>query len=250
VHPASNPDQHPLARRLQTVVALSQEELEAVRALPFSIRETKRREDIVREGDRPSECCLLMEGFAFRYKMLEDGRRQILSFHVPGDVPDLMSLHLKTMDHSLCTLGPAKLGFVQHSALHQLHARFPRVAGAFWRETLIDSAVFREWMVGLGRRDALGRTAHLLCELYVRLRAVGRASDGGVELPINQADLADALGISAVHANRSLQELRAQELITLRSGTLVIHRWDRLAQIGEFDPEYLHLNPGTRAEPP
>lgn len=241
-------DTHPLVRRLQSVVDLGSEERTAIRDLPMMVRELRADQDIVREGDHPSQCCILLEGMAFRYKIIGEGRRQIFAFHAPGEVPDLQSLFLKRMDHSLCTLTPVKAGFVRHDALRELLAGCPRVAGALWRETLIESAIFREWMAGLGRRDALTRVAHLFCEMYIRLDAIGRARDGKTELPITQNELADALGISDVHANRTLQELRGRNLITFERGALTIHDWEGLAAAGEFDPAYLHQNPDAESE--
>ena len=140
--------------------------------------------------------------------MTAEGKRQILSFHISGDIPDLQSLHLSVMDHSLGTLIPCKLAFIQHDDLRSLMRNHPRLGDLFWRDTLIDAAVFRQWVVNVGRRQALARMAHLLCELLVRLRAVELVEDHAFDLPVTQAELADALGISNVHVNRVLQDLR------------------------------------------
>ncbi|WP_366849543.1 Crp/Fnr family transcriptional regulator [Methylobacterium sp.] len=195
----------------------------------------------MRDGDRPSQCCLLLSGWACRYKLLSEGRRQILSFHIPGDPPDLQSLHIQTMDHSLATLTEAKVAFISHESLRDLTARFPGIAAILWRDTLVDAAVFREWMVGMGRRSAFERIAHLFCELYLKLQAVGLAENYRCPLPVTQADLGDALGLSNVHVNRVLQEMRGKSLITLRSHTLVIEDWRELLRFAEFDPSYLRL---------
>jgi CRP-like cAMP-binding protein len=238
---------HPLIRRLESITNLSQQEKNALLHLPLTIREVAADQDIVREGDRPSECCLILSGMAFRYKMTEGGTRQIMSFHIAGEIPDLQSLHLRTMDHSLSTLTSCKLAFISHQALHVLFERHPRLSGVFWRETLIDAAVFREWMVGLGRRQAPARMAHLLCELFLRHKAVGLVTDHTFEFPITQGELADALGLSNVHVNRTLQELRAQGLIGEQGHLLKILNWEGLKQAGEFDPTYLHQEPGDEA---
>ena len=153
-------------------------------------------QDIVREGDTPSECCLLVEGFACRYNITAGGKRQILSFHISGDIPDLQSLHLSVMDHSLGTLIPCKLAFIQHDDLRNLMRKRPRLGDLFWRDTLIDAAVFRQWMVNVGRRQSPARMAHVLCELLVRLRAVELVEDHAFDLPVTQGELADALGIT------------------------------------------------------
>src|SRR5215218_2416127 len=130
-------------------------------------------QDIVREGDRPTRSCTLLEGFAAMFKVTAEGKRQITGFHIPGDIPDLQSLHLEVLDSSLGTITPAKVGFIRHETLHDLCARYPRLAGAFWRETLVDASIFREWMVNVGRREAINQIAHILCEMTVRMRAVG-----------------------------------------------------------------------------
>jgi CRP-like cAMP-binding protein len=173
--------------------------------------------------------------------MTEAGKRQIFSFHIPGDIPDLQSLHLDVMDHNLGTLALCKLAFVPHPAMRALMRGFPRIGDAFWRDTLIDGAVFREWMIGIGRREAYTRVAHLLCELYVRLRAVGLTNGHAYEMPITQAELGDALGLSTVHVNRTLQELRGDGLIRTTSGTVAVLDWEALRNAGEFDETYLHL---------
>jgi CRP-like cAMP-binding protein len=241
--PSSNPDLHPLIRKLDSIFDLTAEERHGVAKLQVTIRDLKENQDIVRDGDRPSQCCLILEGFAFRYKALEGGKRQIFSFHIPGDVPDLQSLHLTVMDHALATLTASKVAFIQHETMRSFLHAHPRISDAFWRDTLIDAAVFREWMVGIGRRDARTRIAHLFCEMFVRMQAVGLAHDGACDLPITQAELADALGLSTVHVNRSLQSLRSAELIELTRGRLTVKDWDGLQAAGEFDPTYLHLRP-------
>jgi CRP-like cAMP-binding protein len=230
-----------LLRKLESIASLAPEERAALLRLPLRLKTVATHQDIVREGDSPSECCLIVEGFACRYTLTDGGRRQILSFHISGDIPDLQSLHLTIMDHSLGTLVPSKLAFIQHDDLRSLMRSYPRLGDLFWRDTLIDAAVFRQWMVGLGRRSALSRIAHLLCELLVRLRAVALAEDHAFALPVTQAELADALGISTVHVNRVLQDLRGDNLITLHGGFVKVLDWDRLKQAGEFDPTYLHL---------
>jgi CRP-like cAMP-binding protein len=146
------------------------------------------------------------------------------------------------MDHSLTTLKPSKLAFIPHESLKRLMHRCPRVADVLWRDTLIDAAVFREWMIGIGRRSAESRIAHVLCEVLVRMRAVGLSNGDACELPVTQAELGDALGLSTVHVNRSLQELRGNGLITLRGSMLRVDNWEGLKKAGEFDPAYLHLD--------
>src|SRR5215203_4086935 len=240
--PASNPDLHPLIRKLESIAPVSDDERRAITALPITVRELKADADIVQDQDRPSQCCAILEGFACRYKLLPGGRRQIMSFHIPGDIPDLQSLHLEIMDHSLATVVASKVAFIPHEALRSFFRAHPRIADVFWRDTLIDAAVFREWVVNVGRRDAYARIAHVLCEVYVRLRAVALVNGQSFEMPITQAELADATGLSTVHVNRTLQELRANGLITMKGGRVVIiEDWPGLQTAGEFDVTYLHL---------
>ena len=239
---ASPPDQHPLVRKLESITDLTPEERQALLDLPMKVQAIGADQDIVREGDRPSRCCLVLQGFACRYKMTLPGKRQIMAFHISGDIPDLQSLHLSILDHSLGTITPCEVGFIRHEDVRDLVRRFPRIGDAFWRDTLVDAAIFRAWMVGMGRREAYGRIAHLLCELLVRLRAVELADDHAFNLPVTQAELGDALGLSTVHVNRVLQELRGNDLITLRGGFLTVLDWDGLKTAGEFDPAYLQLD--------
>jgi CRP-like cAMP-binding protein len=201
----------------------------------------KENQDIVRVGDRPTRSCLILSGFTCMYKVTGDGKRQIHNFHIAGDIPDLQSLHLKVLDNSLGTLTPCSVGFITHEALDKLCERHYRIAKALWRETLIDGAIFREWMTSIGQREAYSRIAHLLCEMVVRLRAVGLVNDCSCHWPMTQTEIGDALGITTVHVNRVLQAMRADGLIELKGERLNIPDWDRLMKAGDFEPTYLHL---------
>ncbi|MCJ2017091.1 Crp/Fnr family transcriptional regulator [Methylobacterium sp. J-030] len=238
------PDQHApgmLIRKLESITTLSDKERQAVRSLPMRIHNLDARQDIVRDGDQPTHCCLILDGWACRYKMLSQGKRQILSFHIAGDIPDLQSLHIHTMDHSLATLTKAVVAFIPHESLRELTACYPGIASIFWRDTLIDAGIFREWLISMGRRSAFEHVAHLFCELYLKLQAVGLAGNFRCPLPITQTDIADALGLTSVHVNRVLQEMRGRTMITLRSQMLVIEAWDELLRVSEFDSTYLQL---------
>ena len=242
----SSPTSHPLVVKLESIAPVSDEERRAIVTLPMTVRDVREDHDIVRDHDRPSQCCLIIEGFACRYKVLPGGKRQIYSFHIPGDIPDLQSIHLEVMDHNLGTLVPCKVGFIQHETLRKFVRAYPRIGDIFWRDTLIDAAVFREWMANVARREAYARVAHILCELYVRLRAVGLTNGQAYSLPITQAELADATGMSTVHVNRSLQKLRGDGLIRSGKRSVIIEDWDGLQAAGEFDPTYLHQKPASR----
>jgi len=151
------------------------------------------------------------------------------------------------MDHSLMTMTPCKLAFIPHQSVTDMMRRCPRVADVMWRDTLIDAAIFREWMISIGRRSAYTRIAHVLCEVMMKIRAVGLADGHSCELPITQAEIGDALGLSTVHVNRSLQELRGDGLIEWRSKSLTALNWEGLKKAGEFDPTYLHLDGAMEA---
>ena len=164
-----------------------------------------------------------------------------MSFYIPGDIPDLQSLHLDVMDHNIGTLVPTRVAFIPHGAMHEVTRRYPALAAAFWRDTLIDAAIFREWIVNVGRRPAYARMAHLIAELAAKFKSVGLITDWSFELPVTQEELGDALGLSTVHVNRTLQELRGDGLIRSEGKTLFIEDWEALKRAGEFDPTYLHL---------
>jgi CRP-like cAMP-binding protein len=230
---------NPLIRNLEQFGALSHAEKAALQAATGMVRDFAPDQDLVRDGDRPRDCKLILEGVACGYKLLGDGRRQIISFHIAGDFIDLQGLLMGAMDHSIGSLTPGRMAVVSHATMLDLTETSPRIARALWRTTLLDAAVFRQWIVGLGRRSAYARIAHLLCELCVRLKAVGLSQDGSYDLPVTQAELADALGLSTVHVNRTLQALRRHSLIMLRGGKLTIADWEGLKAAGEFDPHYL-----------
>lgn len=231
-----------LIRKLESIFSLTDDERQALKTLPMQIVALKANQDIVRMGDLPSRSCLILSGLTCTYKMTGDGKRQIHNFHIPGDIPDLQSLHLKVLDNSLGTLTPSSVGFITHEALNKLFERHYRIACAFWRETLIDGAIFREWMTSIGQREAYPRIAHLVCEMLVRLRAVGLVNGYSCKWPITQAEIGDALGITTGHVNRVLQQMRADGLIELQGSRLNIPDWDKLKKAGDFEPTYLHLS--------
>ncbi|MEF2073298.1 Crp/Fnr family transcriptional regulator [Consotaella aegiceratis] len=236
---------HPLVCHLRSTTDISESDLAALLSLMTGGDEVDKGYEVVREGDRPQRCCLILSGFACRFKVLSDGSRQIVAFHVPGDLPDLFSLHLGVMDHNLGTLAPSRLAYISHGSLRSLTEERPKLAAALWRQTLIDGSMFLEWMTGLGRRPAPARLAHLICEVMMRLSIVGLVDEGQATLPVTQADLADALGLSYVHVNRILQDMSRDELVDFRRRTLVVHNWQRLKDMAEFDPTYLHFQRKT-----
>jgi len=229
-----------LIRRLQISTPIDAADVKALEHLPVIARDLPAHSAIVREGERPGQSCLLIEGFACRSKTTDAGKRQILSIHIPGDLPDLQSLHLPVMDHDVTTLSRSTVGIISHEALRTLARERPTVAEALWRETLIDAAVFREWIVNVGRRSAVVRLAHLLSEIGTRLQRLGLAAGDRFELPMTQLDIADALGLTPVHVNRVVQELRRSGLLELRKHSVFLPDLPRLKELGDFDDLYLH----------
>lgn len=229
-------------RKLDYGRRFTPEEQEVLRRLPVQIASFRAGHHLVREGDRPKRCFVLLDGFICASKHLGEGRRQIASFYVPGDIPDLQSLHLKVMDIAFDTVTPCTVALVAHEALQNLCNEHPRLASALWRATLVDAAIYREWVATVGQRSADARLAHLFCELFLRLNAVGLTEQNSCEWPMTQAELGDAAGISVVHANRTLQKLRADKLIQLSNKRLTILDWDRLCAVADFDATYLHLD--------
>lgn len=244
-----NPRSTPLAlyvAKLERRAPLSDESREALLELPYRQRSLEAYRDIIREGDRPTHCCLVVSGLVSRYKTLRNGSRQILSFHFPGDMVDLQGALVLIADHGIRAHIPSEIALIEHAAILELAARLPELGRALWFDTLIDAAVFREWMVNVGRRTALQRTAHLLLELHYRMGEIGVADGDSFPLPVSQADLSDALGISPVHLNRTLQWLRAERLIRSISRTVIIEDSVRLTEIAGFQANYLHPE-GPRA---
>ena len=184
---------------------------------------------------------LLVKGFVARTMLLADGSRQIVAFHVPGDFIDLHSFLLTGVEHDLETLTPATLALFPHERLRRLAQNHAHLARLFWLMTLIDAAIHREWILNIGRRRAPARLAHLFCELRVRLEIVGHADRTSYALPLTQIDLSDATGLTPVHVNRVLRDLRNEGVVEFRSGEVRIHDLPRLEKLAEFDPYYLHV---------
>jgi CRP-like cAMP-binding protein len=241
MHSPFHPDYNPLIRKLESIFTLAEDERHALETLPMQVMVIKADQDIVREGDRPSRSCLILSGFACTYKLLPDGRRQIMSFQIPGDICDLQGFFLGEMDYAIGTLTAGRVAVIPHEELLDLTETYPRIARALSQSTFVDAAIFREWMVGLGRRSAYERIAHLLSEMWLRLQAVGLTQDSSYDLPVTQTELADALGLTTVHVNRTLQQLRREGLITRKGGTVTLSDPDGLRRAGEFNPGYLHV---------
>ncbi|MCK1393974.1 Crp/Fnr family transcriptional regulator [Bradyrhizobium sp. 1] len=233
----------PFLKRLRVSTDIVEEDERAISSLPIVARQVANGEAIASIGDRPSACCLVIDGFVLRSKIVGTGQRQILAFHQAGDVPDLQSLFLHVMDHDVSALGNCVLGFIPHGPLRDLIKHRPNIAQALWRDTLTDAAVFREWICNIGQRDATSRVAHLVLELYTRLKAIGRTDGLAFSFPATQALFADAIGTSVVHMNRVVQELRSRRLLDFDRGRISILDEAGLREAADFDALYLHLDP-------
>ena len=212
----------PLVRKLMTLMDLGAEDQAAITALPHEVRRIEHGRYIAREGDVPTHCCLLVSGFAMRHKIVGDGARQIVNIHMAGDMVDLQNALLGVADHNV-------------QALTTMTAAFMR------RDALVEGSIQREWVVNVGRRDARTRVAHILCEFAYRLDAVGLGKKCNYELPMTQEQLADAVGLTAVHVNRTLKGLDAEGLTTRSKKSVVINDLHQLAEVGDFRSTYLHL---------
>src|SRR5437588_1003135 len=221
----------PLLAKLSHLPPFSDEDGRILDALCLNEERFAANIDIVHEGDLPRSAFVLTHGMAFRYRLMPDGKRQILTFMIPGDIFGLHAFLLKTMDHCIATLVPTRIAPIARDTVFNLFEHHPRIGAALWWASLQEEAILRERIVALGRRSSRGRVAYLLCELVWRLRAVGLAEDDAIQLPLTQAELADALGMTPVHINRILQEMRRDELITLAHHRLRLRNVERLQEI-------------------
>ena len=234
---------NPLIRRLEQFTRLSAEDKRVLdRAATERVRRLGVREDLIHEGDKPEYVNLILTGWACRYKQLEDGRRQIISFFLPGSLCDLNVFILREMDHSVGAVTPVSFAEISRALFDEIAHGHPRVMQALWWDALVTAATQREWTVNLGQRDAAERMSHLLCELFIRLQGAGLTDGTSCEMPVTQAELADATGLSTVHVNRTLQELRSSNLIVLKGKVLTIPDLEALKRAGLFNTNYLHLD--------
>jgi CRP-like cAMP-binding protein len=236
----------PLIRKLEQFDRISDAERRLLEQAVVRQRAAAKGEDLVREGDRPSESLFLITGFAARYNLVRTGKRQITALHVPGDFVDLHSFLVKRMDHSVMTMTACTVGVVPHDALRAISETQPHLTRLLGVNIAVDAAIHRHWIVNIGRQSALEHTAHLFCEMFWRLQAVGLTEGHSFKFPLTQAELGDTLGLSTVHVNRVVQELRKEGLITWRGETVIVEDWPRLQQLAEFDPTFLSLEQEPR----
>jgi CRP-like cAMP-binding protein len=229
-----------LIRKLERLSTLDDADRDAIRRMPFRTRALPPHAYLLRERDVPTECGLLIEGYACRSTMLRDGARQIVSFHLPGDMLDLQQLMLHAADHDLQTITPAVVAWVPADSLRVLIRDHAAVGRALWHDCLIDAAILREWVLNLGRRDAKARIAHLLCEFVTRIESVGLGIPQSFPLPMTQEVVADATGLTPIHVNRMMSAMRADGLLARNGRELRIADWAGLRAVADFDPAYLH----------
>ena len=230
-----------LANSLAKHALLSPEDVRAISELPFDLRIFPAGSYLFREGDAPKHNALLVSGFAFQHKLNQNGARQILSLHLPGDALGLQNLFLDMSDHNVQTLSQADVAIIPRAALAELARTRIAIARAITTSLLIEASISREWLLNVGRRDARARTAHLLCELGIRLTTKAETKNPAYELPMTQEQLGDALGLTSVHVNRTLRELERDGLLARTARSLSFPDWERLRQVAGFSPGYLHL---------
>jgi CRP-like cAMP-binding protein len=230
-----------LARKLSTHATLRDADRQAILDLPNSLRVLDPQSYVIREGETPRLCGVLVSGFAFRQKLTNEGARQILDILVPGDALDFQGLFLDVADHNVQTLNRATIAMVPREALQTLLHTHPALAQAIFVSVLVEASIQREWTLNVGRRSAPVRLAHLLCEFAQRLEARGLAAEYGYELPMTQEQLADALGLTQVHVNRTLRALELRGLITRDKRRVCFPEWQQMRDFGDFNQRYLHL---------
>ncbi|MBV9992372.1 MAG: Crp/Fnr family transcriptional regulator [Alphaproteobacteria bacterium] len=231
----------PLIRKLEQFEPLSPEARTALEAMPSRLREYGKGELIVEQGSSPDESAIVVKGCAFRFKRLADGERQIVALHVPGDFVDLHSFVLRPMDHSVTAACQSIIARVPHAKIAEVLKHHPHLTRNLMWDMALDAAIAREWMAAMGLRPAPEQIAHLLCEMYFRMRRAGLVRDDSFEFVLTQQDIGDLCGMSAVHVNRSLQALRARELIEMDKQRVTVLALDKLIALARFDSAYLHL---------
>lgn len=229
-----------LARKIDLHHRLSAEERQAILDLPHKIRKLEAQSYLLREGDRPERCAVILTGYAIRHKLTGDGSRQILAINIPGDAVDFQNLFLAESDHNVQMLTRGVVAEVPRHVIEELVLNYQEVFRAIMITTLVEASIFREWAVNIGQRDSRTRIAHLLCEFAYRLGSEHLEHDGIYELPMTQEQIADATGLTAVHVNRVLQALQREGLIERDRRMVRFPSWRRIQDVGDFNPRYLH----------
>lgn len=230
-----------LIRKLENFALLTAPEKQAITKAISVVRKLDAHDDLIRQGEPTGVAHLMLEGFGCRYRSLSDGRRQIVGFFLPGDFCDPRIFILDRMDHSIATIASSTVAVLSKEAVAVLAQYSPALARSLWWSTLVDEAIAREWVVNLGQRSAFERMAHLFCEVFHRPRAAGMSHGQSCGFPLTQIELGESLGLSTVHVNRTLQDLRQAGLITLKNAVLTIPNLPALEKTALFDGNYLHL---------
>ena len=225
--------------RLWLYAGIGEEERTALEAACSEVRVVEARHDLVKERSSTDAMHILLEGWACRYKLVRNGTRQIPALLVPGDICDIDALLLDRLDYSVAALTPCTVAILPRAAVLELSARYPRIASAFLWLTMVENSILTEWTLCLGRRSASQHLAHLFCEMFFRLSAVGRADEDGYVLPLTQEQIADVLGLTNVHVNRTLQSLRSEGVVASDRGRLTILDFEALKRRADFDTAYL-----------
>lgn len=230
-----------LVMKLRLRDSISDEEEQVLLDSVSEAREVGPGRVIIRAGTLLEESTLLIDGIISRYKDLSNGERQIQELHVGGDFVDLHGFLLKRLDHNIGSVSKCRIAIVPHDTLRKITEQHAHLSRMLWFSTMLDAAIQRETILSIGRRSALARVAHLICELNLRLKTVGLSDGARFTLPMTQLDVADATGLTSVHVNRMLKQLRDDGMLTFRSGEVIIQDWEALKRVAEFDPAYLHL---------
>lgn len=226
--------------KLGRLAPLTSAAVDAVTKATANAHRTPARHDLIREGDKPGPLLVILEGWACRYKILPNGTRQMLAFLMPGDCCDLHIDLLAEMDHSIQTVTACLVAKIERETINTIFDDYPSIMRAMYLAQLIDEGTLRAWITSIGRRSSIERVAHLMCELYLRARNIGLGGDGPLELPLSQIVLADALGMTPVHINRVLKQLRIAGAMAISRGSLIIISPEKLVGIAGFDENYLH----------
>jgi CRP-like cAMP-binding protein len=237
-----------LADKLTAHSALNREDLRLLYSLSGAARVLEPNEDIVRQGDEPKASVVVLSGMLARYHTLRSGKRQYLSFHIPGDMPDAQAIFIDKMDHALCAIDRARIALIPHKQLLSVFDRRPAIAYAIWRETLIDASIFREAITNNSSRAAKTRLAHFYCEQYYLANARGFTKAGAASLPLSQTQLGEALGMSLATVSRTVMAVRRTNYADHRDNILQMRNWKKLAEVTEFDPAYLHLSKQSKSQ--
>ncbi|MFC4174317.1 Crp/Fnr family transcriptional regulator [Microvirga sp. GCM10011540] len=230
----------PLVRKLETFAKMTAEDRRTLEEVTDDIREFRPRQDIIGEDERPDHVHLMLKDWAARYKILPGGERPILGYLIPGDLCDVHVTLLDAMDHSITTLSACTIAFIGRDRIDAILSENGTLARALWWSTLVDEAILREWLVTVGHRPADKRLAYFICEMLLRMRAAGLADGNSFDLPVTQEEIDDTMGLSTVHVNRTLQELRAQGLVASKGRRMTVNDLERLCAFADFNPNYLH----------